>query len=148
MAEENYRATSYSGGSISNALSDFNGKQQTDAIIATRGTKDYENWKPSSGKTEDYPAASCCDMYHTVGTRQGDWYLPSCGELGYVIARMNLINEALNKIGGLQNLVRQYIWSSTEHSATGARYISTYDGTVQFVEKDIRNYSVLAFATL
>ena len=146
--DPNYRATSYSGGSINNALSYFDGKHQTDAIIATRGNKDYETWKPGSTKTEDYPAASVCDMYHTVGTNQGDWYLPSCGELGYVIARLNVLNETLNKIEGLQDLAHTILWSSTEHSATGARYVSTITGSVNFVEKDIRDYEVLAFTTL
>ena len=86
-----YRATSYSGGSINNALSYFDGRHQTDVILAARGAKDYESWKPTYNTPADYPAASVCDMYHTVGTSRGDWYLPSQAELGYVIARINRI---------------------------------------------------------
>lgn len=46
----------------------------------------------------DYPAASCCEMFYTEGTSQGDWYLPSCGELGYIMPRFNKIQEAIQKM--------------------------------------------------
>ena len=111
-----YRATSYSGGSINNALSYFDGRHQTDVILAARGAKDYRSWKPTYNTPADFPAVSVCDMYHTVGTSQGDWYLPSQAELGYVVARLNAISKSLTKIGGVQSLVNSWLWSSTSTS--------------------------------
>ena len=126
-----YRATSYSGGSINNALSYFDGRHQTDVILAARGTKDYSSWKPTSGVPEDFPAVSVCDMYHTVGTSQGDWYLPSCAELGYIVARLNDINNAMSKVNGMQNLQSYGALSSSEISSSNARIVDFNIGTVR-----------------
>lgn len=45
-----------------------------------------------------HPAAQCCYRFHTEGTNQGDWYLPSAGELGYAIARKHSIDNVIRKI--------------------------------------------------
>ena len=47
-----------------------------------------------------YPAACCCWRYHTLGTNQGDWYLPALGELGYYFVTLKKIQ---NTIQYLQN---------------------------------------------
>ena len=125
-----YRATSYSGGSINNALSYFDGRHQTDVILEARGAKDYGSWKPTNNVPKDFPAASCCDMYHTIGTSQGDWYLPSCAELGYVVVRLNDINNAMTKVNGMQELPSRFAWSSSEYSFSYARGAYFTDGTV------------------
>ena len=125
-----YRATEYSGCSINNALSYFDGQSQSDVILAARGDKDYKSWKPNSGTPSDYPAASCCDMYHTVGTSQGDWYLPSQAELGYVVARLNTITNAISKVNGMQKLPSEWSWSSTETDDSGARRVRFVNGYV------------------
>ena len=123
-----YRATSYSGGSINNALSYFDGRHQTDVILQVRGVKDYNSWKPSYDAPADYPAASCCDMYHTVGTNQGDWYLPSYAELGYAVARVNKINNAMLKINGMQKITYYWAWTSSEHDSSYAGYVDIPNG--------------------
>ena len=125
-----YRATSYSGGSINNALSYFDGRHQTDVILDARGTKDYGTWKPDSETPADFPAVSVCDMYHTVGTSQGDWYLPSQAELGYIVARLNDINNAMTKVNGMQNLASGWAWSSSEYSDSQARSVTVKHGYV------------------
>ena len=84
-----------SSANVYSILADFNGRSNTDKILAQRGSKDYTSWKPVYYYFEDYPAASCCDIFYTVGTNQCDWYLPSAGELGYVIARMQAIQNSL-----------------------------------------------------
>ena len=144
-----YRATSYSGGTISNALSYFDGRHQTDVILEARGEKDYGSWKPSTGTPEDYPAASCCDMYHTVGTAQGDWYLPSQAELGYVVARLGVIKESLSKINGMLNLSQFWLWSSNETDSTYAKAIRMLNGHVaSFSYKDRDTAAIIAFTSL
>ena len=144
-----YRATEYSGGSINNALSYFDGRRQSDVILEARGTKDYSSWKPTSGVPEDFPAVSCCDMYHTVGTSQGDWYLPSQAELGYVAARLSDINNAVRKVGSMQNVMLVWFWSSTEQSSSSARCLTTYHGNLYGSNRkatELRN--VIAFTMI
>lgn len=91
--------------STANCLADFDGYNNTKKILEVRGERDYNSWKPNKSTPSDYPAVSCCDMYYTVGTNQGDWYLPSAGELGYVAVRSRTINNSINKLidNGLNN---------------------------------------------
>lgn len=123
--------------SSSNALADFDGIGNTEKIIAQRGTKDYNSWTPGRTTEADYPAASCCDMFHTEGTSQGNWYLPACGELGYIMPPFNKINEAIDKMRtayglsvGIGLYTDRTYWSSTEYSSNGAHYITTSNGGV------------------
>ena len=141
-----YRATSYSGGSLSNPLSYFNGRHQTDVILEARGEKDYDSWKPTYDVPEDFPAATCCDMYHTIGTSQHDWYLPSQAELGYIAARINRINNALLKVNGIRNLRSHFTCSSSEYSSERALGIRLHSGFVEnWNNKDEPFYPVIAF---
>lgn len=84
-----------------NALSDFNGIINTTTLInLATGQSD---WKTASTITNKYnvgyfPAACCCWRFHTDGTKQGDWYLPACGELGYMVSRIMAIENAISKI--------------------------------------------------
>ena len=143
-----YRATEYSGGSISNPLSYFDGRHQTDVILEARGAKDYDTWKPGIETLEDYPAVSVCDMYHTVGTSQGEWYLPSQAEMGYIVARLNRINTAMTKVNGMQILLSTSIWTSTVFDAVQARDINFNSGCLG--SYGIKSYRkpVIAFATV
>ena len=141
-----YRATSYSGGSISNALSYFDGRSQTNVILEARGEKDYGTWKPTFDYLEDFPPASCCNMYHTVGTSQGDWYLPSLAELGYIIPRNNEIISSMAKVGGMFRLANNSLLSSTVTTATNSSYAYITNGIVNQNLKNTTAHSVAAFA--
>ena len=144
-----YRATSYSGGSINNPLSYFDGRHQTDVILEARGAKDYGSWKPTNNVPADFPAVSVCDMYHTVGTNQGDWYLPSQAEMGYIVARLNDINNALTKVNGIQRLPSVWAWSSSEYSSSGARGVDFNFGLVHHSNlKESHLNPVVAFSAV
>ena len=54
-------------------------------------------------------------------------YIPSLGQLYFILAHFREINEALNAVGGdpLQDL---WYWSSTEYSATYAWGLNLYNG--------------------
>lgn len=142
-----YQTTSPS--SSNNGFADFDGKGNTDKIIAQRGTKDYSSWKPGSNTTEtDYPAASCCDMFYTDGTQQGDWYLPAMGELGYIMPPLSRINEAIAKILNaygssvgiaLDTKLHGY-WSSSENDKYDAYRVSLITGSVGGNVKHYGNY--------
>lgn len=144
-----YRATEYNGGSINNALSYFDGRYQTDVILKVRGEKDYGTWKPEWDDTTSFLPATVCDMYHTVGTKQGDWYLPSIAELGYIVARLQHVNNALNKTGGIQSLPSSLVWSSTMYDESSAWSIYFGNGGFNSWFIDRRGCeTVIAFATV
>ena len=145
----NYSLTD-SPSSTANCLSDFDGYGNTKKILTVRGDKDYSSWTPGQYTKADYPAASCCDMYFTVGIPQGSWYLPSAGELGYLVPRRQALDNSLNKLiqGGVSStnvLVSDYYWSSSEGSDYNAMYVSLDFGYVADYNK-IYIYYVRAFA--
>jgi len=115
-----------------NCLSDFDGKGNTEVLV---------------GLGSDYVAPNACNKYGTTALPSGNWYLPACGELGYMVARFNEINLSLQKVGGIQLNGGYYYWSSTEHNSKDACHISTYYGSVNYEEKEI-NYCVRAFASV
>lgn len=121
--------------STANCLSDFDGYNNTKKILEVRGSKDYSSWKPSIYAEVDYPPASCCDMYFTQGTNQGDWYLPSSGELGYVLVRQKTVNNTINKLisSGLTdaNIIQKNLTSSTEEDSRFYKNISLTTGSVE-----------------
>ena len=139
---EAYYTTAYS---TANALSDFNGMGNT-AVLTELATS-QSDWKNATTITNDsgagyYPAACCCWRFHTPGTEQGQWYLPAVGEFGYVINRINAINETINKVlnvypsvvGSPVGTSSEY-WSSSEVYASGARYLDMDNGEVNTIYK-------------
>lgn len=86
------------------AFSDFSGKENTEKLLSI--IEGPANWQTNSNlnsalgsETQKYDQAACAAWrYHTQGTNPGDWYIPACGELGYLPPRMDLINDTLIKI--------------------------------------------------
>ena len=77
-------------------------------------------------------------------------YIPSLGQLYFILAHFREINEALNAVGGdpLQDL---WYWTSTEFSATYAWYLYLYYGTAGGYTKatyQVRVRAVSAFLPL
>lgn len=145
----NYSLTG-SPSSTSNCLADFDGYNNTKKILEVRGEKDYSSWKPSAGTQADYPAASCCDMYSTVGIPQGSWYLPSAGELGYIVPRRQVLDDCLTKLknAGLSqvsNLASSYHWSSSEFNEDSSTSVNLANGEVINYREEYDN-NVRAFA--
>ena len=128
------------------ATADYDGKGNTEKILAqmtddswkTSETIHKTNSSTASDSANYYPAAACCWRYSTPGTIKGQWYLPACGELGYIIPRMNTLNKILNAIpnanGGTRKAVplnyRGSYWSSSEYSSHDARCVGQYYGDV------------------
>lgn len=142
-----YRTTEYNGGTINNPLSDFDGRGNTDKILEARGERDYFSWKPMLDKPTDYSAASVCDMYYTIGTKQGDWYLPSAGELGYVVARLEDIDNAFRKIGTTRRLKFEFVWSSTVYNNKKAFLVVFETGQIVWSPKNL-GAEVIAFSII
>ena len=147
---EAYYTTAYS---TANALSDFDGVGNT--TVLTELATSQSDWKTADTITNSYsagyyPAACCAWRFHTAGTSQGQWYLPACGEMGYVINRFNAINTTINKVLSVYSSVvavavhlSDNYWSSSEYSAYNARNLSTNYGSVNGSSK--LNYYVRAF---
>ena len=70
-----------------NALSDMDGKNNTYKMCTIAERNGYNI-------TEDI---EYCLNYSTKGTKPGDWYLPSLGEVGYLLARLGKIREAMRQ---------------------------------------------------
>ena len=106
-------------------LINMDGKGETAKILAQLATNiGNEDWKQGETITNSTsstfaPAAQCCWMYSTVGTEQGDWYLPTIGELAYACARQKAINASITQINSVlgntdaKTLATYYHWSSS-----------------------------------
>lgn len=128
--------------SENNAFADFNGIENS--ILLWNSSTAQSDWRTSSTITNSsdagyYPAACCCWRYHTEGTQQGDWYLPACGELGYIMSCFNKIdNTIINVLSSYDSSIGVRLqtsssdgnyWTSTETSSLGAIAISTHEGS-------------------
>lgn len=106
------------------ALSDFNGKDNTEVIAAASShAKDMCTVLNTFNQTEQ-----------TAG-RSADWYVPACGQLALMHLNMTEINAALAKIGGTA-LAADYYWSSSEISSNYAWGVNFGDGFVIYRYKD------------
>ena len=115
-----------------NCLSDFDGKSNTSVLV---------------GLGNNYVAANACNQYGTIALPSGNWYLPACGELGYIIPRFNEINLSLQKVGGIQLGSGNFYWSSAEFGSGYACVVDTYFGSVTSTSKNQNPY-VRAFASV
>ena len=137
------------------ATSDFDGRRNTDIICASAtGQSDWQTASviTNSDSSGYYPAACCCRRYGTSGLPSGNWYLPSCGELGYINPRFKQIQDSLQGIiDGGQVAVLLWAagnyWSSTEYNRNVAHYVDTHTGLVNFYGKDYDIF-VRAFASV
>ena len=115
-----------------NILSDFNGKDNTDVLV---------------GLGSDYEAANYAKSY-SDGVSDAEWYLPACGELGVMMARIKTINNSLSTLDETTIPIAEGLWSSSKHETDLANVIDIYNGCVSGC--DTRNHTtvVRSFACL
>lgn len=70
-----------------------------------------------------------------------DEYIPSLGELYFILAHFTRINAALEVVGG-EPLRNDWYWSSTQSSATNAWYLLLDDGNAYINAKATHQYRV------
>lgn len=85
----------------SNALSDFDGYTNTQTLV---------------GLGTGYTAANAAWNYKDDASAC-QWYLPAMGELGYMFARIKLIDKSYSKLKGRAGILYENVWSSTEASS-------------------------------
>ena len=100
-----------------------------------------------------YPAAFSCLNYNVASDyfdgafSQGNWYLPSIAELGYLIARFKEINATRQAVGA-DSLYDHWFWSSSESDQANAWRVGAgldgFFGRSDDLAKGV-NGSVLAF---
>ena len=113
-----------------NALSDFNGLSNTQVLV---------------GLGNDYVAANAAYNY-SDGVSNTQWYLPSAGELGFMVARLKSINSTISQLGFVAVPSNDF-WSSTEYSSYNAYRVRTNNGSVGSNPK-VASYYVRPFALL
>ncbi len=113
------------------ARADLDGKKNTSTILAYCKTK---------GKS--CPAFEYVNSYKTEGTKAGDWYLPSMGELYAIYGNKGVLNVALGKIVATK-FSADYYWSSSEYSDSYAWVLVFSNGNVDnYVHKDGNTFYV------
>ena len=132
-----------------NGLKDMDGKGNTLKILRSlnqdylgqtlyANTLDNDRRKDYNGITLDlFPAACACARYSSVlkpcsfdptktleeNITTMPWYLPSCGELGYVMARKARIDYAIEQVGATK-LSETYTWSSSKNNTNSVWYLN------------------------
>ena len=125
-------------------LTDIDGKNKTNKIIEV--ATEQSTWQTDTtiinlSNANYYPAACCCWRYHTLGTQQGDWYLPAGGELVFLSIYYEIINNKLLQISNVYNndcissLINHTYWSSSEKSGNYAYTIGLVKGYIEFRKK-------------
>lgn len=147
----NYGTSEFNTETRFNALSDFNG------IINTKIYIDSEQYQPD-WKTDrtiqdrddrwHFTAALCCASHKALGKAfkdcsieelrdgNGFWYLPSIGELAYVLPRLADINKVFDRVNevyfvGRKLMTDKVYWSSTQAEGTQAYVIRLSSGRVE-----------------
>ena len=113
----------------SGALSDFNGKANTAALLAASDTDSYTTYANM---------ATWCRIFNQTATEnQGytDWYIPAYGQLSLMYLNMTAINAALTKIGG-QTISSNYYWGSSEYSSDHGWFVYFRNGYVDGSSKN------------
>lgn len=115
-----------------NALSNFEGKADTQFIIdADPGTK-----------TVIAPKAA---WLYKDSLTDLQWYLPSLGELGFLVTRLKRINQSISLLGGVP--ISGSVWSSTWYSlGYSATFANMNTGRVG--GDNVSNYETRPFTTI
>ena len=143
----------FSAYSSSGATSDLDGKANTEKILAVDNAASTA-WQTASTITNDdsnatvnHPAAQCCWRFNPGSTKQGDWYLPSIGELAFIMPNYNELQTAISDVSGVQLNGSNGYWSSTEYDEGYAWYVYAGSGRVDISYK-VANLYVRAFLAL
>lgn len=140
--------------SIYNRLSDLNGYSNTEILVQDKYTSGQTDWRTAgtiySSSGSGYMAAACCCKRFKAGDL--DWYLPSAGELGFILPRCLKLNNQLLKLQKQTKNVAlcksHSYYSSTFNRLTDVIVDQTYDGNICSTGRDTCRISTRAFAMI
>ncbi len=124
------------------------GKWNTQKCLDMASNQDHNicDGVTNNSRTGYCAPAGCCNGYSTIGTKPGDWYLPSPGELYQIYANKTAINEKRSTLLGSGFDDFDY-WSSREYSSDREQYVYLNDGSIDYYDKDDNSF-VLGFLAL
>lgn len=115
------------------ALQDFNGKENTAALIATPDT---------DNKTNYANMGTYCKLFNEAQTEHKDWYIPALGQLYEISLNRNEMNEVFTAIKGTIISDHADLWSSSEKNDGFAYMINVYYHSVGIFNKTIGIWNV------
>ena len=144
----NYGTTIGNVKGTSDKASYVGGKWNTQKCLhaCTNENKDLTNGVTNKNETGYCAPVCCCVAYSTPGTKPGDWYLPSCGELYQIYANKTVINEKRTTLVGSGFGGYNY-WNSRENNSNYEYNVYLTNGNIYYLNK-YNNCSVLAFLAL
>jgi len=138
------------------AVTDIDGKNKTDKILATATAQ--ATWQTDTSIIDNSganyaPAACCCARYHTLGTHAGDWYIGAVGEMSIIVVKRNEINEKLAAINTIYsndcitNINYGDYLTSTEYNNNSLYLVNTSMGDICSDRKNsrIRSLAILQY---
>ena len=131
--------------------SQVGGKWNTKRCVFKATNQDKTSGKVENKSDAGYCApACCCDRYSTPGTKQGDWYLPSIGELYQLYENKTAINEKRTAIKGSGFSESDNYWSSREDSSDREYIVGLNNGNIYGYGYGYKSYDriVLGFLAL
>ena len=120
------------------AATKFNGKSQTDKILAAAAA----NSKPATY----FGVANFCKSF-APGFKDGEWYLPSVGELLLINkSYSNILRSITNIYPNITSL--GYHWSSNQNNVQYSWLANFNSGTVYRGDVDYPSYYLVPFLSI
>ena len=92
------------------AKTDYDGKENTNKVWKACQSYPYE---------ADCPALEYVNSYKSEGTKAGDWYIPSAGEMNTIYLNREVLNTTLNNMGAFPLQSSDDYLTSTLKNAAG-----------------------------
>ena len=121
------------------ARTKFNGKSQTDKILAAAAA----NSKPATYFGE----ANFCKSF-VPGFKDGEWYLPAVGELLLINKSYSTILKSITKIYPSITSLTHWYWSSNQYSAFTSWNVFLHSGDVGRNDVDYSGNFVVPFLAI
>lgn len=149
----------YDGRTSPSNISDTDGKSNNQKILAADNSSSTA-WQTAStissgsSSTTLHPIVQCAWRYHTLGTNQGDWYIPARGEAAYFLMvkeswakTVIKLNTIWSDVGTTTPSTGFDMWTSSKgpsNNPTRAYYVSVGGGSIAAEAYTSRN-GALAF---
>lgn len=112
---------------VLNAFSDFDGYGNTNAQINASAQADWKTAESLRSDAQTFAVSACvCKRFNCGGL---DWYLPSCGELGFLAPRHKVLQSQLQKLidaNGTAALIPEEQYQTLPSSSSHLNYANSY----------------------